>query len=110
VTYSYSGTVLSIPKIVIFDLVSSSKDWQYLTCHDVNLLLNGSTRLPLANSHEGSVESGAVLEVMQAFIPTNQFLDIANAKTVEGKICNDVFTFTNDQLEALRDLASRMRP
>lgn len=49
------------------------------------------------------------MEFLSKPISLNQFLKIINAKKIEGELFATQFEFTEEQLEALRDFASRMR-
>lgn len=109
VGYSYKGTTPTIPDVVVFSFWSVAEDWQYLKCHSVALLVDGE-QMPLESEHDGEVMSPKVLEMVHVPIDVDRFLQIVNAKKVEGQICNDEFVFTDKQMEAMRDVASRMQP
>lgn len=87
---------------------SQSKDWRFLEHHDLDLLVDGRP-VHVALDHGGSVGDGYVLEHMSTQMPLAQFLQIAKAKTVEGRLFITEFKLRPDHIEALRDLASRMR-
>lgn len=108
--YTYRGTHPAKPANISFSFVSLSDDWQYLQCHSLSLLLDGKVRMPLDTTHDGDVGRGYVLEFVQSRLPLSQFLQIVNAKQVEGRLCNTQFALSSAQMEALRDLASRMQP
>ena len=108
--FEYKGTQPAIPAFVEFGFISTSADWQYLTCHNLALLLDGETRLAPKTEQMGDVITGGVVETIATRLPVSDFLKIVNAKQVEGKVCNTEFTLTSEQMEALRDVASRMLP
>jgi hypothetical protein len=109
VSYEYAGTTPAIPPFVSVWLVYQADTWEYLKCYGLTWLLDGRTTLSPKTNHEGDVGRGYVLEIITSLIPVSQFLQIVNAKTVEGKLCNTEFALTIEQMEALRDVASRMR-
>jgi len=110
VTYSYPGTAPTLPSEVYLGLVSLVDTWQYLDCHNLTLLLDGRVRMPLKAEHDGRVWAGSLRETVYGILSVNEFLQIVNAKKVEGQLCNTEFVLSTDQMEALRDLASRMQP
>jgi len=59
--------------------------------------------------YDNSVGMGYVLEHMHFYVPIRAFLIIANAKSVEGRLGTTEFKIKSSQLEAIRDLASRMK-
>ena len=105
----YDGTSPSIPLFVEIGFQSSSDDWDYLDCHSVYFLIDDSIRLHPDTEHDGTVGNGWVLEMVSMYLDTSDFLKIVNAEKVEVSLCNDEFTLTDNQMEALRDAASRMR-
>lgn len=109
-TYVYDSQSPAIPDVVILQFVSASEDWSYLNCHDINLLIDSTERIAFENEHDGNVLTGFVVEILRGFLTPTQFLRIVNANKVEGKICNDGFILTSEQMEALKDVASRMKP
>lgn len=108
--YFYWGTTPAKPPTVSFSLVSTSGDWRYLKCYSLSLLLDSLISMHPITKHEGDVGRGYVIEFVNSRFPINEFLQIVNAKKVEGKLCNTEFLLSSEQLEALRDLASRMQP
>ena len=108
ILYSYEGDTPSVPLVVGFSLWSLNDDWEYLKCHTLNLLVDGSP-LAIETEHEGEVMPGAnVLEAVIGEISPQTFLTIVNASEVEGKLCNAEFKLSRQQMTALKDVASRM--
>lgn len=89
--------------------VSVSYEWKYLRNYDLIFLLDGKERLVEKTSRNSEIESRSVTEIISAIMPLSEFLRIANANTVEVKLGTTTFSLTTEQLEALRDLASRMQ-
>jgi hypothetical protein len=111
VTYLYEGSTPYAPTLVGFMLAYESASWTYADCHDLTLLLDGRIRLLPRTEYSGKVQDdGSVAENITSRLPVNEFLQIVNAKKVEGKLCNSEFVLTDEQMEALRDVASRMQP
>ena len=109
VVYHYNGTTPVPPGLVLLAFSSWHDDWQFLECHDLTLLVDGRS-MPLETTHDGSVESGFVSEQVISEITLRDFLTIVNANKVEGQLCRMEFELTSSQMEALRDVASRMQP
>ncbi len=109
--FLYSGTKFLPPDKVTFTFSESSETWKYLTYRPLRLLLDDSVRVDLGEvQHDGTVGNGYVLEIMRCQFPVSQLLQIVAAKKVEGQLGLTKFTLKQNQLEALRDLASRMAP
>ena len=108
VAYSYDGETPHSPSFVGFSLWSVNEDWEYLNCHSLDLLIDGSP-LSLDTEHEGDVMSGGLVsETVIGQLGTRDFLTLVNAGLVEGKLCNTEFKLSREQMQALKDVASRM--
>lgn len=83
------------------------RDWRWLGCDDLILIVDGE-RMPLKGSHNGSVSLGGVSESVSAFLTVDQMLTIGNANRIEAMVCRDEFDFSEAQIAALRDWASRL--
>ena len=67
--------------------------------------------LPLsAKVRDGNNVNGLFMEWMFIDMKPEQFLKIANAKKVEFRLGNTSFEFTEDQMNTVRDFASRIKP
>lgn len=110
VAYTYTGTKPQKPALVYWAFVSRSQEWKFLSCYDLALLLDNSTRLRPKATHDGQVKSGYVIEEVQTELSLEDFLKIVNAKRVDGSVCNTQFTLAPGQMEGLKDVASRMQP
>jgi hypothetical protein len=67
--------------------------------------------LPLsAKVRDGDNVNGLFMEWMFIDMKPEQFLKIANAKKVEFRLGNTSFEFTEDQMNTVRDFASRIKP
>ena len=106
--YSMDGKQPSEPTGVQFMLMKSSKTWEYLHCHNVGLLVDGQP-ISVQASHGGRVGDGYVLEFVRFDLPLASFLRLATASKVEARVCRTELAIGSLQMEALRDLASRMK-
>lgn len=111
IIYSYPGETPAQPDTVEWGLISVSDTWEYLDCHSTIFLVDGATRFTPETQHDGEVgSSGFVVETVHGLWTLEEFLQVVNAQTVEGQLCNTEFSFSSEQMEALRDVASRMLP
>lgn len=78
--------------------------WEYLRCHDLALLADGNPVKADKINHDGDPGGGGILESIMAFMNTDTFAALANSKTLRGKICNDVFDFSPEQIKNLKAL------
>lgn len=108
--FIYHGKNFKTPENVTLYFHTYSHDWQYLTNHSAILLINDMERIDLGNADcKNDVYQGYTLENMFFHIPIRTFLTIANAKSVEGRLGSDNFKIEGEELEAIRDFASRMK-
>ena len=110
VLYSYEGEGPTPPATVEFSFYSSHDGWKYLKCHSLYFLLDGEKQMAVDTDHRGNVGKGYVTEFVSATFTLKDFLAIVNSTKVEGRLCNDEFKFSLNQMSALRDFASRMLP
>lgn len=108
VIFISKGTNIRVPTEVFWEFVSTSNDWQFLRISRASFLLDGAKRLSLDASQDGNVGRGYVIEFINLHIPLADFLSIVNAKKVECQVSVQEFSLSDEQLEALRDFASRM--
>lgn len=109
-TYSGSIPPKSLPQSISCMITSTTDDWKFLTQHDVTLLVNGSNRLHYETKHDGKVGSGYVLEFLMFEMPTEDFLQIVNADSVEVQIFTTEAKLTKTTFNGMRDFASRLVP
>lgn len=89
---------------------NESSSWQYLTNHQLYLLIDGNSYDFGAGKHSGEVmRSGAggvyVVEVMSYGLKPEYLNLIASAKSIGGRIGRTEFIATPEQLSMLRDFA-----
>jgi len=112
--YSYPGRTPSKPRVVTLAFNSISPEWQFLRERYLTILAGGRKAGPgqmeLINTRiEGS---GRVTETVSMDIPVDDFLYMINSGTVEIQLSgfgSAEFSLSYEQLEALRDFASRMQ-
>jgi hypothetical protein len=111
--FGFKGTTLThVPTHVVLLFNSWSEigqGWRYLWNHRLTFLADGVTVDVGDAGHSGSVGFG-LDEVMLAVVPVETFLRLANSRTLEGRLGVDSFRFSAQDILAMRDLASRMRP
>lgn len=88
--------------------ISKRSESEYEASHNLELLLDGKRKF-IALDYKSTIKSGHIFESMNALMPIADFLDIVNAKVVEGRINTTEFRFKPEQIEAMRDLVSRLR-
>jgi hypothetical protein len=108
--FQYEGTQFSFPSEIYFSVGSKSKDWQFLSVKQINFLIDDKVRLSYPTTRDSDVGSGYVIEWMDTDIPTSDFLKMVNAKKVALQLGYVDAELSAAQLEALRDVASRLRP
>jgi len=108
--YTYPENDPEPPYTVNIGFFSSHDSWQYLECHSLEFLLDDETYLNPDTTHDGSVNTGYVTEMVNAELPLRDFLILVNSDKVEGRLCFDEFELHSWQMTALQDFASRMLP
>jgi hypothetical protein len=86
---------------------TSGQEWQFLKCHSLNWLVDG-TPLPMPETtHDGDVGSGFVMEHIHVTVPPTVFLKLASAAAIRGRIYTTAFMLTVDQVRSLRSFAEQ---
>jgi hypothetical protein len=110
-SYLFSGNEPALPEVVLLTVFSGGDTWKYIDCHDLSILVDDNHAMNLPSDWDGQVEdNGDVGEWVMVGLAIDEFLEIVNATKVELKLCNDEFALSSDQMEALRDVASRTNP
>jgi hypothetical protein len=112
--FGFTGrTLTTTPETVFFEIMSASDEAKFAgEPPDLTALVDGQ-RMPLGKMYRSNFEvseAGAVYEYLVTTLKTPDFFKLVNARSLEMQVGFDEFKFTDDQLEALRDLASRMAP
>lgn len=86
------------------------KSWTYLSCHSTYWLADGVPVLLPQPEHRGTVGNGFVLEqLLITSTDISHFQQLAQAKTVEYKICNDEYKATASEMKDFRTLLSYLQ-
>lgn len=97
-TRGVDGNVLGVPMTI----VARADDWRFLKCHGLNWLLDGA-RLQTPTEHDGHVGRGYVLEFISFRLTYADFVQLSQAQTVRGKLCNTEFALLPSQIALLRE-------
>ncbi len=96
---------LQLPKRYGFWIVRTGDDWEWLTYHKVNLLLDDRPFGELPSTIETStIGGGRVIEMVVTELSDEQLADICTAKKVEMRVGVQEFTLDKDQLAGLSAL------
>jgi hypothetical protein len=103
------GEVLSDKKRLVFvSFFSTSEEWRYLKCHDVDFLADGKPVPTIGEpDHDGDVREGGVSERVTVSISRDTLSRIAHAKKAEGRLCENEFEFSDGQKAKMLDLLSK---
>jgi hypothetical protein len=95
---------------VVLMVVSTTKSWRYLQCHHTDWFAdNKSLRLPQP-THKAQIGPGFVIEtLMIAPVTIEQIEQLAQAKKVEFRVCNDEYEATAEEMTDLHVFLSKMR-
>jgi hypothetical protein len=108
--YFCLGEKLHAPDKVTLQFVAhSSEPWYRDHVRGLVLLVDGK-RLTLGNTEwrRGDIVTGIAYESLAVAVSLKDFITTVNAKRVEGQLGGTEFALSRENLEALRDLASRM--
>lgn len=105
---SYTGTKPILPDAVSLSFVTNSPEKQFPTQFAGTALLDDTTRHSFLLGNVPQFGKGYVIEALLTRMPMQEFLRMLNAKKVEMKIFTSEFQLEDEQLEALRDFASRL--
>jgi hypothetical protein len=103
------GKKIKTPDKVILMITSKSENWNYLNNSDLVFIVDDEIIDLGEMKRTGSVGKGYVLEFLSTTVSIETFLKIINGNKVEGRLFTTEFKLTDEQLEALRDYASRMK-
>ncbi len=110
-SFAHQAPRSSKPAIdVVF--LSVARESKYQNSHGV-ILFTDKEPLPAARAAEYSSrtgDDGSVTEAVKVTLPYGKLLRITNAKKVDVRLGSTDFEFTNNHLEALRELAELIVP
>jgi hypothetical protein len=112
--FVFKGRVLEAPPIrVSLGFISKARSQRYGSAASriLRFTLDGGRQLRVAELFRAVDSSaGRVTETLVARLNTPLFLQLTSARRVVGRLGSTPFELREDQLEALRDFASRMSP
>jgi hypothetical protein len=96
------------------DFYSRSPSGKYSSCHRTNWLVDGKEFEMPSPSYDSTTSNGAGFFFVNEHIdhlfimPNYRVGKLVNASSIEFRICLDEFKLTDEQINALRDLASHL--
>ncbi len=110
--WSYKGTKATLPDVFVIEFDAIGPSYRYADTRTATFLLDNKQRIDLGANRDGHSNAGqvTVFETVRLMPTIIEFLQIVNAQHVDIHLGPSDFSFTDAQLEALRDLASRMNP
>jgi hypothetical protein len=91
-------------------LITSSDNWRYIQCTQTHWLVDDKPFQLPQPTHKGSVGSGYVIEqLIIANVPIKQIEQLAQAKKVEFKVCNDEYMATTEEVKDFGIFFSKLR-
>jgi hypothetical protein len=112
--FGFNGrTLTTTPDTLFFEIMSASDEAKFAGEPPQLTALVDGQRMSLGNMYRSNFEvseAGAVYEYLVTTLKTQDFFKLVNSRSVEMQVGIDEFKLTENQLEALRDLASRMAP
>jgi hypothetical protein len=118
-SFAYAGDKLLRPPIsvaLIFETYSSARlgviGENFIRNREIVLLADGRVIRQTGIYQAGSYnpDNSYRYEYLATELPLRTFLTIVSARSVSAKVAGSEVEFTDENLEALRDLASRMNP
>lgn len=95
---------------VAINLFIKAQSWVYLQCHRTYWLVDGKPFQLPQPTHDGRVHSGYVIEFLVISpVTINQIEQLAQAKKVEFKVCNDEYTANTTEMNDFRVFLSKLR-
>ncbi len=91
-------------------IMTSSKEWQYLRCHDVNILVDGKPAAVGANKHQGEVQRGYVVESVFVEVPEATMDKLARAASIEMRLCRTEYRFDEADAANVREFVAATTP
>jgi hypothetical protein len=115
--FTYPGQTLITPKYVSVGFLYLALDPERYKNHDLKAKIDGAWielgQMDVLKTQEVAARGAYkryTRRALEMTIPYEQFLALANAKKVKMKLGDVEFDLSKDQLEAIRDLASRTVP
>lgn len=94
---------------VLVHMLVTSPTWRYLRCDSINVLADGApVAIESEGRDDGHVGRGYVTETLLFTLPWESVVQVASARGVRIRICNDVYALDESFTHALGDLSRRM--
>lgn len=87
---------------ILIILVSTTTDWKYLSCHEVDYLVDHKPTKYIT-LYNNSVGEGYVIEDFAICLTIAQLKELSNSKTIEYEICNDKFSFEPNNYKFIQE-------
>ncbi len=82
----------------------TNPEWVFIKCHQLDWLVDEKPfNVMEATEWDGSVGSGYVSEFITQKIPAKDFIQLASASTVEGRLCFAEFSLIPKQINTLKE-------
>lgn len=92
-----------------FAFATGADTWEFLEFHEVQFVVDGEPLEVGESQHSGkTLKSGGVVELITVPVELEAFQQMLQAGTVEVNLGGMEFPLTEEQLEALRDLAAHI--
>lgn len=104
------GIITGDSDIVSVMISRSGIGWSYLGCNYIKWLLDGEPFLEFRKAqHDGNVFSGGyVSEHVSQYLRKKEFLEMANARSLRGRLCNTEFSLTPEQIDTLKKVENML--
>lgn len=99
----------SLPGTVAMGITLFATSWRYLRCHDVDALVDGEPLAMPEFQHDGEAVRGGVTESVVGQLGDGDIETMARARSVRVRVCRDVYTLNQQQLQSLRRMLDRFR-
>ena len=94
---------------VLLMVVSTAKSWRYLECHHTYWLADDKSLWLPQPIHNAQIGAGFVIETLLiAPVTIEQIEQLAQAKKVEFRVCNDEYEATAEEMNDLRDFLLKL--
>ena len=108
---SFEGQTPSTPPSTLsLTFVKVVRSWEYLRCHSVAILADGSqVQLPPEN-HSGHIGRGYVIERIKVVVGIDIARKLSESQLVEFKVCTTEGRFSQADLQGLRGVIKAITP
>lgn len=109
--FTYQGQVVTTPRSIAVGILARTSDGHFSHKRELSIKADKYVfNFGQMELLQDTAFPGGNSQVLASSIPYEIFLRIANAKKLDIKLADAKYLITDDQLEAIRDLASRTVP